>query len=275
MEIGLSQYSGAEFLQFYALLSVAAVVAAIWLPNWLRPDGRDQTVQDEEDLAFLAGGTPRHAETVIAGLMAKGALATQGRDKLHATRRADGEKGAARALLANPALLTWDEAGKVLRPEAKQVRERLVSRGLIMDGATLLQMRALSTLPLLFVMGLGLFRRSAGAAQGEPVGYLTISLVVLGIGTLVRFFAHDPRTRAGRVAVREAQERGSRMKRAPLTGETGAAVALFGTAVLVGTPLASLHAIRQANSGDGGGSSSSSDGSSSGCGGGGCGGCGG
>lgn len=97
MEIGLSQYSGAEFLQFYAVLSAAALAAAIWLPNWLRPDGRDQNVQDEEELAYLAGGAPRHAEAVVAALMAKGALTAPGNDKLHATRRAEGEKGAARA----------------------------------------------------------------------------------------------------------------------------------------------------------------------------------
>ncbi len=274
MEIGLSQYSGAEFLQFYAALSVAAVAAAIWLPNWLRPDGRDQDVRDEEELAYLAGGAPRHAEAVVAALLAKGALATQGRYKLHATRRSDGETGAARVLLAEPGLLTWDQAGKALRAEVGGLRGRLVERDLVMDGSTLLQMRALSILPLLFVIALGVFRRSAGVGQGEPVGYLTVMLILLGLAVLIRFFAQDPRTRAGREVIATAKERSSRMRRAPLTGETGAAVALFGTAVLVGTPLAQLHAMRTASSGDGGGSSSS-DGGSDGGGGGGYGGCGG
>lgn len=144
-----------------------------------------------------------------------------------------------------------------------------------MDASTLAQMRALSTLPLLFVIALGVFRLSAGVTQGEPVGYLTLMLLLLGFATLIRFFAHDPRTRAAREVVAAAKVRSSRMRRAPLAGETGAAVALFGTAVLVGTPLARLHAMRQASSGDGGGSSSSDGGSDGGGGGGGCGGCGG
>lgn len=274
MEIGLSQYSGMEFLQLFGGLSLAAIIAAIWLPNWLRPEGRDQSVTDEEELAYLAGGAARHAETIVAGMMASGALETEGKDKLRSTNPGRSGRGGAGVLTARFGAFTWDEAAKALREIAGALRESLIGRGLIMDRSTSWQIRGLSTLPLLFVIALGLYRRAAGAALGEPVGFLTIMLFVLGIVTLIRFFAHDPRTRAGRAAVREAQDRSSRLKRAPMAGETGTAVALFGTAVLVGTPFAPLHAMRQTSSSDSG-SSSSSDSGGSGCGGGGCGGCGG
>lgn len=274
MEIGLSQYSGIDFLQFYGALSLAAVIAAIWLPNWLRPDGRGQVVNDEEQLAYLSGGAGRHAETLVARLMASGALETDGKDKLRSVNPGRSVDGAAGVLAARLEPFTWDEAGKALRDDAKGLHKSLVERGLMIDRGTLLQLRGLPTLPLLFVLGLGLYRRSAGQALGEPVGYLTMIVFAVGVIAVLRFFAHDPRTRAGRAAVREAQDRSSRLKRAPMAAETGTAVALFGTAVLVGTPFAPLHAMRQASSSGDGGSSSSSDGGGDG-GGGGCGGCGG
>ena len=83
-------------------------------------------------------------------------------------------------------------------------------------------------------------------------------------------------------AVADARNISKRLKTAPTTPEVGYGVALFGTAILAGTPYAELHAMREAARGDGSGGyaaddSDSSDGSGSsdsGCGGG-CGGCGG
>ena len=83
-----------------------------------------------------------------------------------------------------------------------------------------------------------------------------------------RVFAVDRRTKGGLAVVKEAKRRAERLKRAPTQAETGMAVALFGTAVLAGSPLADLHRMRQSDGGSSGGDS----GSSGGCGGGGCGG---
>ncbi|MDK2769515.1 MAG: TIGR04222 domain-containing membrane protein [Sphingomonas sp.] len=81
--------------------------------------------------------------------------------------------------------------------------------------------------------------------------------------------------RAGTEALSTARKNADRIRRAPQTGETAMAVALFGTAVLAGSEFDAFHKLRAA-SGDGGGSGgdSGSDGGGSGCGGGGCGGCG-
>ncbi|VVT13498.1 conserved hypothetical protein [Erythrobacter sp. EC-HK427] len=109
--------------------------------------------------------------------------------------------------------------------------------------------------------------------MGFLVG-LTALAAVLGI---IRFLKFNPRTRAGEQTLAEAQERASRLKSAPRGEEVGFAVALFGTAVLVGTPFEPLHAMRQAQQGgdSGGGGCGSDGGGDGGCGGGGCGGCGG
>ena len=104
----------------------------------------------------------------------------------------------------------------------------------------------------------------------------TVLLVLTAVLALWRFFAVDRRTKGGIEAVKHAQGKSDRLRRAPTGDETGQAVALYGTAVLAGTPLAAFHTMRSSNSGDGGGCSSDGGGDGGGgCGGGGCGGCGG
>ena len=94
---------------------------------------------------------------------------------------------------------------------------------------------------------------------------------------VIRLAQFNARTHAGDDAIAETRADMVRLRSAPTSGETGMAVGLFGTAVLVGTPFASLHAMRQPQSGDGGSGGDSGDGAGDGggCGGGGCGGCGG
>jgi len=101
-------------------------------------------------------------------------------------------------------------------------------------------------------------------------------LVATAIVAVIRVLKSDRRTQAGIAALTDARARAERLARAHTEAETGMAVALFGTAVLIGSPIGDLHTIRREKS-DGGGSGdggSIGDGDS-GCGGGGCGGCGG
>ena len=39
---GFSTYSGGEFLVFYALLVIGAIIAGVWLPGFLRADGENR-----------------------------------------------------------------------------------------------------------------------------------------------------------------------------------------------------------------------------------------
>lgn len=279
METGLTQFSGSEFMWLYAGLALLALILAIWLPSWLRPDGQRTALSDPAELALLAGGRERLAEMTVVALLDSGALALQPDRRIAVVAPGAGRDAAQRAVLAWPQPLTWRRASSALKAEAKALRERLVARGLLMDGGGLLWFRLLAAVPLLGVLGLGWYRRSAGEALGEPTGFLTVMMALVALAALLRFLIHDRRTRAGLDALDQARERSSRIRRAPGHGEVGTAVALFGTAVLVGTPMAELHAMRQAAAGDGGGSTSSSSSSSSsdggGDGGGGCGGCGG
>ena len=64
-----------------------------------------------------------------------------------------------------------------------------------------------------------------------------------------------------------SRDQSDRLRKAPTTSEIGLAVALFGTAVLVGSGFADFHTLRHASS-DGGGGGSDGGGDGGGCGGG-------
>ncbi|WP_338244403.1 TIGR04222 domain-containing membrane protein [Aurantiacibacter hainanensis] len=273
MEIGFSSYSGGDFLWFFGFLIAAAVVAGFWIPGALRPEGRLSQVNDAEKLAYLAGGRTRFGESVLANLFARGDLRTRKKTIIKSTHPQP-ETEAERAVLRVPGDFRWSDARKALDAHARDIDRDLAARGLLIAPDERLKFRLLPVLPYAVLLVIGTFRLQAGAAQGEPVGYLTLMLIAVTVLGFVRLAKFNPRTQAGDEALAEAQDHSSRLRSAPTRAETGMAVGLFGTAVLVGTPFESLHAMRQQGGGgyaDGGGDGDGGGG----CGGGGCGGCGG
>lgn len=272
-----ASYTGPDFLAFYAVMLVTCVGLGLWLPAYLRPVGRKGSVEDMEEVAVLVGGAQQHSVAVLSDLFAQGALTEIRKGELAVARtgmnvdRPGGDAG--RAVLAKVGAFKLSEVHKTLKTHAKRIEARLVRRGLMIAREERWQLRGLSVLPYIALFVIGLYRQQAGDAAGEATGFLIGVLVLtvfLGIMRMVKF---NNRTVTGNLLVRELEEQGSRLKRAPQASEAGYAVAIFGTGVLVGTPWEPVHAMRQAGSGD---TSTSSDGSGDGGGcGGGCGGCGG
>ncbi|MBX7481028.1 TIGR04222 domain-containing membrane protein [Qipengyuania qiaonensis] len=276
MVTSFSSYSGSEFLVFYAALIAAAAVAGIWMPHFLRAEGRDQRVTDTSEIAVLAAGGGRFAEMVLARLLGSGVLTEGSKNKLRVARAGAGETAAERAISGQVGEFGITEAFKTLKPHAEHIERGLIDRELLIDRGDRWMLRLAGTLPYLAVLAVGWYRRAAGEALGEPTGLLTMLMVLTGILALWRFFKLDPRTRAGQNVLDAAREQSVRLKSAPTNSELGLGVALFGTAILAGTPYSQLHAMRQSATGDGGGGySSDGGGDSGGDGGGGCGGCGG
>lgn len=274
-----SSWTGSDFLLFYAGLLGFACLAAWWIPVRLRDPGRHGAVDDLESFAVLSGGLDRLADSVLADLYVRGALIVQGKGQLTVADGGLGGSPAAKALLALDPPLTTHAARKALAVHAERVAARLQRAGLLLRPEEHTRLRWLSITPFAAVLLLGLYRQRAGDAIGEPTGFLVILLAATVLCAIIRFARSDPRTQAGIAVARQLQDRSTRTARAPRPEEAAMAVALFGTAVLVGTPWEPVHALRQQGSGDGGstaetGSESGSDGGS-GCGGGGCGGCGG
>jgi len=276
-----SSWTGSDFLLFYTtLLGLSAVAAWWWIPAQLRPAGRLSESLDAEDLAVLAGGQSRFADSLLADLFVRGGLAGVDDGKLEVVQRSIPASPAGKVLLAYGAPIALKDARQVLAAHAERVAARLRRAGLLLRSDELARLRWFTVAPFIALLLLGIYRQRAGSALGEPTGYLVILMVLTAVLAVMRFVQFDARTRAGLAVVSREQARASRLARAPQPDEVATAVALFGTGVLVGTPWEPVHAMRRQ---DGSGSDSSftsdssGDGSSDsgGDGGGGCGGCGG
>jgi uncharacterized protein (TIGR04222 family) len=275
MSLGPLDLPGGPFLQLYGMLLAITVVAGLIIPRWLRPEGRTPRNTDTDELAYLAGGKARYGDAVVSRMLAKNLLVIDTGDKFLAAGLA-GDTPVERSVMALSQPAKWRAIEHVVGRHADGVRSRLVADDLLTDAATALQMRFWQTLPYFLLIGFGIAKLMVGEARHRPVGFLTLLLVLTAVLALIRFVAVDRRTRTGIAVLEEARQRADRIRRAPASGETDLAVALFGTMVLAGSGWEGFHRMRTASTGGDSGTSSSSDGGggSSGCGGEGCGGCG-
>lgn len=274
MEI-FASWTGPDFLAFYAVMLATCVFLGLWIPANLREPGRRGSVEDMEEVAVLSGGQERHAAAILADLFTRGVLTEGDKGKLRVARTGIEAGEAERAVLVKVGDFKLSEAKDSLDTHARRVEARLIRRGLMMDAGERRKLALLSILPYLALLVIGLYRQQAGSAAGEPTGFLVGLMIVTAIFAAIRYSNTNPRTVAGNLLMREIEDQGSRMKRAPQAKEAGYAVAIFGTGVLVGTPWEPVHAARQAGSGDSGSSDDGGDSDGGGGCGGGCGGCGG
>lgn len=268
------EWSGPAFLMAYVIAMVASVPISAILSRLARPSGRSQPLADPDSLAYLAGKNDRLADGVTTRMLASGAISFDGT----AFTRGTGKASAAseRAVLALPSPFRWKDIQAALKPEGAAIERRLEAGGLLLDAGERRRVAMISVAPLALLLIVGGTKLLVGLSRGKPILFLAILLVITLVWAIGRWVSVDNQTRAGRAALKEARQKHDRLKRAPTTGETGLAVALFGTTVLAGSALSDFHRSR---SSDGGGwsDSSSSSSSDSGCGGSssGCGGCGG
>jgi uncharacterized protein (TIGR04222 family) len=274
MSLGPFDWTGGPFLILYIVLLVTVVIAGVLIPAWQLPEGRRQKVSDPDQLALLAGGKARFADSIVARLLAGRALVMNGKDKLDIRMR-NGASAAEISVLALTAPLDWTRIERTLRPTADGLSERLQRAGLMLTGAERSNLRYWALLPYLTLLMFGATKWFIGDARERPIGFLTVLLIVTAILALIRALTIPKLTGAGIAALGDAREEADRIRRAPLAGEMGLAVALFGTGVLVGSEFSAFHTMRAASGGDGGSSGGDGGGDGGGCGGGGCGGCGG
>ena len=275
-----ASWTGSDFLLFYSVLLGFAGLAAWRMPRLLREPGRRASVDDFESLAMLVGGQARLTDSLLAELYVQGALTEGPKGRLALAGTSVPVSPAGQTLIAAGGPLSRAEARRAIEVHGARVVARLQRAGLLMRDDEFSRLRWLSIAPFAALFLIGIYRQRAGDGAGEPTGYLVVLLVLTVILALLRFFTVERRTAAGVAAVQTLRARHGRLARAPMPDEAAMAVALFGTAVLVGTPWEPVHALRKpegdggSGCGGGGGDSGSSDGGS-GCGGGGCGGCGG
>jgi uncharacterized protein (TIGR04222 family) len=293
---------GPQFLVLHAALWLIALVAyGFYLGSDRGADPSSARLPlDAYHAAWLAGGARATFAAALTGLLERGLIEARG-DTFVPTAEATQRLRSGRDLASVEAeLLRLSGAGLESAWRGFQAAPLLLERelheaGLWLPRRRLAEVAGPFAAVFVALLLLALARLAQGVATGYPVGFLVLELLVgggLGLG-LTQACARARPTRAGRQALADLRRRCAAPSAArPRLGTPSAApdpalaVALFGTAVLVGGPHEALHrAVRPALASDGGyactpgvfaGSSDggSSDGGSS-CGGGGCGGCGG
>lgn len=256
---------GPHFLLLYALMLVVTGLIGHWAAERLRPDGRPHSLDDADSLALLSGGPQRLAEAAVTRLMAAGQLRHDSRDRFvrgPAAAPARGELD--RVLLGLPMPVRWRELAQATTRESRRLYRQLQGRGLVLADGERMQLRLVRAVPVVALLVLGVLRLAQGLAHHKPVGLLFL-LLFATVWLLLRALAVDPCNRAGIAAVQRARADHRRLRLAAPDAEAGLAVALFGTSVLAGSWLESLHRLR-VGSGEGG-VDASSDGDGGGCGG--------
>lgn len=261
-------WDAGQFLALYGGLLGLVIYLGFAIPRHLRIPGRRPATLEDEQAAYLAGGSHRFFELVTARLMASGAAA-MAQDRKIAIHKTDTRHSPAEAdILALPSPADWGTIEKALRPRAHLLRDRLVADQLLMTPERVAMVRICQTVPYMLLIALGVSRWRYGNALDHPTGYLTALLILTVALALTRWITGERRTAGGIAAIEDAQARAQRLRLAPTVGEFPLAVALFGTVVLVGSSWNEFHQMRTD-------SSNSNDGGGCGGGGGGCGGCGG
>ncbi len=274
MSLGPFDLNGSDFIALYSLLFLPVAAFGFILPRLFRPAGRSQSLDDPEQLAVLAGGVNRLAETATARLMAGGALMATVTAGFAVVDRSAARTMVEKAIVQRSDPAKWSTIIARAQTAARPIGDRLVAMGLWLDERETRHLRWIQTMPYWLLLGFGAIKWMIGVSRDRPVGILSFFLVFTAICAAIRWFTVDRRTAAAIRTVAEARAVRTRLRAAPMREETGLAVALFGTAVLAGSPYDMLHRLRATDGGDGGMSSDGGSGCGSGGCGGGCGGCG-
>ncbi len=265
-------WSAEAYLAFHSVAFVAALILGKILQAAMIPEGRPCRLNDEEQVAVLAGGRMQLAQTVGARLAAERRLTVEGVNAVSVLRPGGGSTEAQRALLSSGPRMSAARVVRAVSGAAQTIVARLPAMGLVMDEDDERRVRIVQTLPVFALLLLGIMRWRLGVLRGESVGILIVFDLVTLLAVLARFQALDTATRAGRAELASLRAREERLQRAPRETEFGMAVALFGPAALAGTTLDPFHRMYASSSGGCGGDSGGDGGDG---GGGGCGGCGG
>jgi uncharacterized protein (TIGR04222 family) len=277
--------SGPDFLLLYAMvllmICLAFFAARWWAKGTDRGVGEAVPDLDVYDFAYLNGGPERVAETAVAALVESGALRPSRRRQLTTTGRSGVDDYQSEVLDRVQSGSTVANVRKSLRnsESVRTLASRLRDRGLLVPaGRQRVVTGAVLLCPVLGAVGVARFVN--GAAQGYPVGFLAVELVVtLFAWVLLNHKAGAPnRTRAGDRAVGEGPEDSAsakRLIRARLaSGGAAASLVASGGISDYPDPMVARLLVPAPSSGGGGGTFGGSGGGcgggGGGCGGGGC-----
>lgn len=267
-------WTAQPFLTLQAALAAAAVIAALVVRAALRQGQSRPFDLDLVELAYLAGGQERAADTAIVGLIDAGVASFSPASGLITVENRAAPLSAPLEPFRPLAEGTVKRADALddLAPQLDRIRKKLIDAGLIPSTETILRIARVTLICVAPVQLLGIVKVYVGHARDKPVGFLILLIFATFIAVGIILSARPTSTAAGARLLRDYRNRYQRAARAPRQSELLFAYALGGAALLSGTAYDAYA--RHAQASNGGGSDGSSGGDGSGCGGG-CGGCGG
>jgi len=289
--MNLLNLRGPDFLAVYFTLSCSAALLALWLRWVLRDPGGDGTYiaprLDRFEVAYLAGGANGVVDAAVAGLVHCGILsATDKRGRITVlqplpTQVLPLEKGIfgqVQAAMPNGRKLADLRIGAAVI--AQQLAPRLREYGLILGARQRVMSRLAPALVMLLVLLLGIAKICVGVSRNRPVGFLLMFCLFVAGGMGAFLILRPIRTRRGDAALGVLRRGNAALRTTAVSAidslagdDLVLALALFGPAVLTGSPLQALRLMIQPPPQSGSYAGSSSGGcASAGCGGGGCGG---
>ncbi|MEQ1499363.1 MAG: TIGR04222 domain-containing membrane protein, partial [Novosphingobium sp.] len=245
MGSGPLSLGGGAFLMLYLAVLGVAWLASGWLTGKLRPHGRPGRAASEDELAALAGGPVRLAESAVARLLSAGKLVQHKHGRFIAADAAGGNTPVERAILHIPQPAAWKAILGAASDQSTTITRRLEASGLVLGAGQVLQLRLVAIVPLLLAFAFGAVRVAIGTSGGKPVGFLAVLLVATAGLAIWRFVRTARLTCEGELLLERERERCERIRRAPTGDEMGLSVALFGTAVLAGSSIAQFHDMRR------------------------------
>jgi uncharacterized protein (TIGR04222 family) len=278
--------SGPTFLRAYLVVGAIVLIGTLVLRRHVFGGASASGSVSPEQAAYLNGGRRLAVYAALGGLRTAGAIDLDGSRRLRqAGPMPAGSTALDQAVYNAVGQRPRDLVGDRWVADALQrIRYDLERAGLL---TTVDKRRAASAGPLvlLALFAVGVARLVAGIANDKPVGYLVLTLIVLGVVTAVLLIRRPTRTRAGNEVLQalRASNRHLAPSQYPAWSTYGPdraamGVALYGTGALwaADPAFASAANVRRqvADAGYHGGGGSSCGGGScgGGCGGGGCGG---
>lgn len=284
---------GPQFLSMYVPATLSTIFGAVVLRYALKLKSGSYKELDLSayDAAYLSGGDNRVVDTAVAKLLVAKVLDTSIAPQAISVagelpNNAHSIEQKVVLAVRNNRIRSVRDIYRCVGPISQAIRPKLIEAGLIVSDAKTAAARSICTLIILCpVLFWGVPKLMLGLSRSKPVGILSF-LILAGLAAAAWFFCQTRlRTDRGDAAVaflqaeNRALEYSVKFGSTPSLEELSMATGLFGTTILLTSPLfapmrtAFAPPVSTSSSFSSGGCGSSCGGG--GCGGGGCGGCGG
>jgi uncharacterized protein (TIGR04222 family) len=275
-------WTAGPFLNFYLFLMVGAAATIFWLRRRIGPPENHaaENALNMLEMAYMAGGLSRAADTVLVGFLSSGAANLDPKTRKltidAATVRLPPEIEQFRTTTG---AITRKEFRDAILPQLEAIRARLVQRGLVPTPEQIRRLQSFVILVAVAVVAVGVAKIHLGESRHHPTGILKFLVITVVVAAAALLAKPPRRTLIGTTALENACLRYARAIRAPRIPEAALAFAAAGAIVLWGTPFQAFGQIVSftlgGSTGGGGCGGGSGCGGGGGGGGGGCGGCGG